>query len=113
MRSPGTRHRHYAPRAKVLLVKQGDAEAFANLLQLHRQQGKTVGCILHSSQLASVESGSLNRVLPSSIHIFAQHLFRTMRELDSLGLDVILIEGVAEEGLGAAVMDRLRRAAQG
>jgi hypothetical protein len=34
-----------------------------------------------------------------------------MRELDEWGAKTIVIEGISEEGEGAAVMDRLRRAA--
>jgi L-threonylcarbamoyladenylate synthase len=111
-RSPGTRHRHYAPRASVLLVRAGDADALARLLQTHRQLGKKVGCIVNSPLLAKMESGDYFRVLPSSMDILARYLFRMLRELDALGLDVIIVEGVAEEGLGATVMDRLRRAAE-
>ena len=112
-RSPGTRHRHYAPKAKVLLVHEDDQTSFAAILQEQRQAGKKVGCIVHSSLLAKLESGESYRVLPSSIDIFARYLFRTLRELDAMHVDVIVIEGVHEEGLGATVMDRLRRAAQG
>jgi L-threonylcarbamoyladenylate synthase len=111
-RSPGTRHRHYAPRAKVFLAKSGDADAFAALLQVQRQLGKKVGCIVNSPLLAKLESGDYYRVLPSSLEILARHLFRTLRELDGLGLDVIIVEGVEEQGLGATIMDRLRRAAE-
>jgi L-threonylcarbamoyladenylate synthase len=112
-RSPGTRHRHYAPRAKVLLVRHGDQAAFAAILQAERQAGKKVGCIVHSSLLSKLETGEFYRVLPSSIDFFARHLFRTLRELDAMRVDVIVIEGVHEEGLGATVMDRLRRASEG
>jgi L-threonylcarbamoyladenylate synthase len=112
-RSPGTRYRHYAPRATVLLVQYEDREAFASLLQEQRQAGKAVGCIVHSPLLAKLESGEFYRVLPSSIEIFARHLFRTLRELDALRAEVIIVEGVPEQGLGATVMDRLRRASHG
>ena len=112
-RSPGTQHRHYAPRAKVILVPYEHDSGFAEQLRIHRQQGKLVGCIVNSPQLAKLEAGESFRVLPSSIPIFARYLFRTFRELDALGVDVILVEGVPEDGIGAAVMDRLRRAAQG
>ena len=112
-RSPGTRHRHYAPKAKVLLVREDDQSSFAVILQEQRQAGKKVGSIVHSALLAKLESGDSHRVLPSSIDIFARYLFRTLRELDAMHVDVIVIEGVHEEGLGATVMDRLRRAAQG
>ena len=113
VRSPGTRHRHYAPRAQVILIRQGDAAAFGSELQKQRQMGKNVGSIVHSPLLSHVESGDFYRVLPSSMEIFARHLFRTLRELDAMQVDVIVIEGVEDVGLGATVMDRLRRAAQG
>jgi len=41
----------------------------------------------------------------------AARLFALLRELDDAGLDAIVVEGVPEQGLGRAVMDRLRRAA--
>ena len=47
------------------------------------------------------------------MEIFGRYLFRTLRELDAMRVDVIVIEGVEEHGLGATIMDRLRRAAQG
>jgi L-threonylcarbamoyladenylate synthase len=40
----------------------------------------------------------------------AANLFRYLRELDALELDLIVAERVPEEGLGAAILDRLQRA---
>jgi L-threonylcarbamoyladenylate synthase len=40
----------------------------------------------------------------------AANLFRYMRELDALGLDLIVAERMPDRGLGAAIMDRLERA---
>ncbi len=111
-RSPGTRHRHYAPKAQVVLVEEGNARDIMKLLQDFRQQGKSVGCIVHSHELSKVESGDFFKVLPTPIDFFARYLFRTLRELDHGGADVILVERVAEGGLGTAVMDRLRRASE-
>lgn len=41
----------------------------------------------------------------------AAHLFEALHQLDMLGLEAIYAEPVPEEGLGRAIMDRLRRAA--
>jgi L-threonylcarbamoyladenylate synthase len=41
----------------------------------------------------------------------AANLFRYLRELDALDVDLIVAERVPDHGLGAAIMDRLRRAA--
>ncbi|MEX1140433.1 MAG: L-threonylcarbamoyladenylate synthase [Bacteroidota bacterium] len=111
-RSPGTRHRHYAPKAKVVLVPEKDAAALSRLLQEYRQRGKNVSCVVHSPELARIESGGFYKVLPAPIDFFARYLFRTFRELDQEGADVIIVESVSEEGLGTAVMDRLRRASE-
>jgi L-threonylcarbamoyladenylate synthase len=40
------------------------------------------------------------------------NLFRYLRELDALDIDLIVAERVPDHGLGAAIMDRLRRAAR-
>lgn len=111
-RSPGTRHRHYAPNAQVVLVSEGNVEELMRLLQKFRQQGKSVGCIVHSHELSKIESGDSFKVLPSPIEFLARYLFRTLRELDQGGANIILVEQVTEGGLGDAVMDRLRRTAE-
>jgi L-threonylcarbamoyladenylate synthase len=41
----------------------------------------------------------------------ATTLFAKLRRLDEAGLDLIIVEGVPEHGIGVAVMDRLRKAA--
>ena len=40
----------------------------------------------------------------------AANLFRYLRELDALGVDLIVAERVPSQGLGAAILDRLQRA---
>jgi L-threonylcarbamoyladenylate synthase len=75
------------------------------------QHNERVGCLLH--RLEPDHLPPLVKVIriSSSVTDYAQGLFSALRALDGLGLDVIVVEGVAEQGLGAAVMDRLRRAA--
>jgi L-threonylcarbamoyladenylate synthase len=43
----------------------------------------------------------------------AANLFAALRRLDARGLDMLLAEPCSEEGLGSAIMDRLRRCAAG
>jgi L-threonylcarbamoyladenylate synthase len=40
----------------------------------------------------------------------ATNLFAALRRLDALGLDLIIAQPVPEKGLGATLMDRLRKA---
>lgn len=111
-RSPGTRHRHYAPRAKVILIEHGNVDQFQYLYKNYHQMKKKVGSIIHSKLLLGVKPSELCVVLPSQIEEYSRHLFASLRKLDSISADIILVETVPEIGLGVAVMDRLRRAAE-
>jgi L-threonylcarbamoyladenylate synthase len=93
-RSPGARYRHYQPRAEVVLVPPGQAPE--PILERCRRDHRTAGAIRPGGR---------------SVAEYARRLFAELRALDARGIDVIVVEGVEESGLGAAVMDRLRRAA--
>ena len=109
-RSPGTRHRHYAPNARVILFRNGDGEELRALLR-HFAGAKNIGMITHSESLSVIEKTPNHIALKPSVEYFARNIFRALRDLDRNDAAVILVESVPEEGLGAAVMDRLRRAA--
>ncbi len=116
-RSPGTQHRHYSPKARVVLIEEKNANQFSRLKETHAQ--KNIGCIIHtdeiranSQKLKAKSKHSITMVLNNNVEVVAQQMFDVMRMLDSQGVDVILIESVREKGIGVAVMDRLRRAAE-
>jgi L-threonylcarbamoyladenylate synthase len=44
------------------------------------------------------------------LETIAQNLFKLLREFDKESVDVIVAESVPAEGLGLAVMNRLRKA---
>jgi L-threonylcarbamoyladenylate synthase len=74
--------------------------------------GKRYGAPLWSDASFSeafVESRRLSTT--GDLREAASNLFRYLRELDHAGLDGIVAEALPEEGLGLAIMDRLRRAA--
>jgi len=105
-RSPGTRYRHYAPRARLVLAAPGEMGQVAHQWQ---RSGERVGTISRRPPHLDVVAA----VVASSIEEYASGLFAALRELDAAGCTVIVAEAVEEEGLGRAVMDRLRRAASG
>jgi L-threonylcarbamoyladenylate synthase len=43
--------------------------------------------------------------------LVGQQLFRALRELDALGVQAVVVEGVSEQHEGLAVMNRIRKAA--
>jgi len=111
-RSPGTRHRHYAPKARVFLIQKNDKEAFVKQLKKMKDDGKKIGAITYSEILNSIEATKSHIILSSSAENYARNIFSALRELDGLDVDCILVESVEEKGIGAAVMDRLVKASQ-
>jgi L-threonylcarbamoyladenylate synthase len=113
-RSPGMRHKHYAPNAKVLLVEGSVASVTAKVKELiasYRLEACKVG-VLATDETAAQYGADVVKSLGSrfNLAVIAQNLFRLLREFDAEGVDVIVAEGVPAEGLGLAVMNRLRKA---
>jgi L-threonylcarbamoyladenylate synthase len=100
VRSPGLKHKHYSPRAKVVLI-DGRSE-ISNL------RFENAGYIGINDPPAAVQK----RKICTSIDDYAHSLFEFFRECDREGLVVVYCETVEETGIGAALMDRLRRAAE-
>lgn len=113
-RSPGMRHKHYAPNAKVLLVEGSVAVVTAKvkeLIESYRLESCKVG-VLATDETAAQYRADVVKSLGSrfNLAVIAQNLFRLLREFDAEGVDVVIAEGVPAEGLGLAVMNRLRKA---
>lgn len=114
--SPGVGIRHYAPRARLVLVEapvdllgQRLAEAV-----LH-ERGKKVGVMLPAEIHAPPMPGA------TQVHAWgrwsapeemARGLFAALRELDANGCAVIVCPMPSAEGIGAAIRDRLMKAAR-
>ena len=108
-RSPGTRHRHYSPRARVILIERESAEAIEQICENHLQHGR-VGFIGHTP--ITVDNRNFNAIiLDGTAEGYARSMYAALREMDQAGATAILVESISDAGEGAAVMDRLRRAA--
>ncbi|MFB7648974.1 L-threonylcarbamoyladenylate synthase [Streptomyces sp. NPDC056085] len=107
VRVPGQHPSHYAPRARVILVEADKLVAEAERAQ---ERGHQVGVFLPS---AAATPSKVHAVvtLPSSLAAYARGLYGFLRELDERGCDLIIASLPAEEGLGLAIANRLRRAA--
>ena len=96
-RSPGLKHRHYSPKAKVVLISDfkfqiSNRSAF---IGLHKPPGQF----------------ELMKIC-SSPEEYAHEVFAFFRTCDHAGIETIYCETVGEKGIGLALMDRLRRAAE-
>jgi L-threonylcarbamoyladenylate synthase len=125
--APGQLLRHYAPAARLTVYDGAPADVEARVLREVRQAtgaGQRYGLLAPQESLTALApslaaSAAHGRVVRASLgpraapDEAARVLFARLRELDEAGVDLIAAILPAGEGLGAAVRDRLRRAAEG
>ncbi|NLW21218.1 MAG: threonylcarbamoyl-AMP synthase [Clostridiales bacterium] len=107
--SPGMRHRHYAPRARMTLVEGPPEAARERLLRL--AQGRDDTWVLALEGLLPRTPGLQLRSLGRDAREAAHRLFHLLREADQQGVRQIYAQTLPRDGLGLAVMNRLARAA--
>ncbi len=107
--SPGVGLRHYAPRARLVLVK-GEAELCAELDEL--QEMESVGVMLPDGWSAGTAKVVYRWGAWGDAEELARRVFAGLRELDGAGVDVIVCPVPGRGGVGDALRDRLEKAAQ-
>lgn len=101
--APGQLPSHYAPRTPLRVV--ADFEYFAPEAN-QRCALLAWNSIEKDKRFVAIRNLSGQKDLREA----AANLFRYLRELDALDVDLIVAERVPLEGLGAAILDRLQRA---
>ena len=100
--SPGQLLYHYAPKVPIKFLNEVSEKDIKEkkLAGLFFKENKT------AIKFEQVELLSLS----GDIHEAAANLFHHLHLLESLNVDLMIVEPVKEEGLGIAIMDRLRKA---
>jgi L-threonylcarbamoyladenylate synthase len=116
--APGMLATHYSPRTPLVLY-EGDRELVLDQLMRDAlgavSRGKWVGVITANEDAIGPATANIRVIRlgsESDSAEAARRLFGAFRELDAVGVDLILVRGFrVTDGLGLAVRDRLRRAA--
>lgn len=95
-RSPGTRYKHYAPRARVEVAETALAAPGG-------EHAAWIGLERPMAAFALVRECA-------SVDEYARALFAFFRACDAAGVEVVYCQEVAPVGIGLALMDRIRRA---
>ena len=108
--APGQFPSHYAPNTPLRLID--------NVKTFSPEKNQRVGLLAwgprRSGDRCSLKFAAICRLSEKQdLREAAANLFRYLRELDTLRLDLIVAERVPSRGLGAAILDRLERASHG
>lgn len=102
--APGMLSRHYAPRTRLLIISP-DEEA-------RPVSGHRSGLLTYGTRAEDDRFQKTVRLAESdNLRTCAAHFFAGLRSLDAENLDVIIARSFPATGLGIALNDRLRRAA--
>ncbi len=134
-KSPGLRHKHYAPKAPLFLYKGPVDEQIATISQEMvslARNGSRVGVLAAAGELEAIRKSARLAGLSANdapcgesdivyaatgrrdrMYEIASSLFACLRQLDASDVSIILATSYIEEGLGYAVMNRLVRASDG
>lgn len=104
--SPGMKYKHYAPKARVVLL-DGSEEDFIRFV--NSQQGGKIWALAFGPEAEGLKKPFL--VMGESPEEQAQKLFECLRELDDKGAELIYARCPKKTGVGMAVFNRIARAA--
>ncbi len=116
---PGLFFKHYAPRARVIMVT-GDPDRQAAKIRdyLNSHQDLRIGVLATKENAVSYLESTIP---PAHLEILgsrrnppeiASRFFSALRNCDDHEVDIILVETIPAAGIGLAVMNRLCRAAE-
>ena len=114
-KAPGMKYRHYAPKAKMVLVrgeKKKVSEKIRQLVQEELKQGKHPGILCSEETADFYQEGTVKKIgtLHDEITI-SRHLYGVLREFDKEEISSIFSETFETPVLGTAIMNRLMKAA--
>ena len=114
-KAPGMKYRHYAPKAHVKIINGDLQKTIAKInemVQNYIDENKKVG-IMATDETKSLYINGLIKSLGSRKNMISisKNLFETLRSFDDEKVDIILSEGFEENGVGVAIMNRLKKSA--
>ena len=127
-KAPGMKYRHYAPKAEMILFcaveEKGSEDKISKRIAEYLEEEGLKFLEEKIAILCAEESKHLYKDLVKKKDIslkilgrrneplsMTHNLFRILRECDEEGIGLILSEGYSEEGIGFALMNRMKKAA--
>jgi len=128
-RSPGMKYKHYAPKAEVYVY----VGSTSDVIRFFYKESQSRVMTLHERVAIMTFEEDAEVLVKLFAHLpeiyeqveiitmgsakdwtsYGKKLFDSLRQVDVLGCDVVLVRGVEEIGLGGAIMNRLKKASEG
>ncbi|WP_440897920.1 L-threonylcarbamoyladenylate synthase [Amphibacillus sp. Q70] len=110
-KAPGMKYNHYQPDVPMILI-EGNQDFFQSKINQLQAEGKKVG-LLVSEELASNLSADQLQICGTvtNLSTIASQLYQVLRAFKKTDVDIVLAEVFPAEGVGKAIMNRLKKAA--
>lgn len=104
--SPGMKYKHYAPKARVVLVR---GEGFSDFV--NRNCDKKTAALCYNEDINSLNVRAFSLGKRADLNAQAHTLFDRLRQIDSEDIEVVYARCPEPDGVGMALYNRLIRAA--
>ena len=115
-KAPGMKYTHYAPKGELSIVEGERSEQVIScinrLVQEKREQGYKTGVLATKENAPQYLADEVIIIGDRKDELMiSANLYRTLRDFDARNVEYIYSESFAGDGLGEAIMNRLRKAA--
>ena len=107
--SPGLLKKHYAPKAKLLILSWCNDADLKSQITNRKSQIASSHIIAHT-HIPAAENFARVSVIPHVAEAFARAIYAELHRCDAAGADLIVIEAPPESPEWSGIADRLRRA---
>lgn len=118
-KSPGQKYKHYSPNADVYVFVGKDEKKYEDMNKLvdkYKSSNKNVGVLVFEENINKFTNADYELSLgkmDTDYEKMAQVIFKYLRQMDRFNMDIILVEGIEEKGLGIGIMNRLKKSSAG
>lgn len=109
--APGMKYRHYAPEKDLYLLTDNSL-----LPEIVKNVDRKVAILISEENYMKVMNIANNNVVfiilgtEYNLYTVAKNLFENLRKIDKLDVEFAIIQSFKEEGIGLAIMNRIRKA---
>jgi len=109
LRSPGMLPKHYAPKAKLVVLNWDSTEQLQSRIAPYKISGQDVHVVAHT-HIPSDQRFRCVSVIPHDPEAFARALYAELHRCDEEGAKLIIVESPPDEPAWRGIIDRLARA---